>query len=230
MRDHRRCYRALQEAVTQCSPGEPQGNVARHLTTLAALLSGIVTSKRTPLPNIASHVPDGTTPESRVKRFARWVGNDTSTADGYFFPSAEVLLAHGALQTLGLVIDGSVGGRGGIALMLPVVYTGRALPLAWQVREGKTGHCPEARHLAVVEQVQALLPENASGVLLGDGACDGPGLQHTMANAGWSSVGRTGGHMTASWQGATFRLDTIGACLKPGTRVDFTEGLCTGKA
>jgi hypothetical protein len=91
------------------------------LTTLAALISGIVASKRTQLPHIAVKVPDGTQVESRVKRFARWVDNDTITEEVYFLPYAAVLLAHLALQRLVLVIDGSVVRRGGVALMLQVV-------------------------------------------------------------------------------------------------------------
>jgi hypothetical protein len=94
--------------------------MARHLTTLAALISGIVASKSTQLPKIATQVPDGNKPESRVKRFARWVGNDGINEEVYFFPYADVLLAHLALQTLVLVIDGSVVG-GCSALMIHVV-------------------------------------------------------------------------------------------------------------
>jgi hypothetical protein len=41
------------------------------LATLAALISGIVASKSTQLPKVAAKVPNGTKPESRVKRFAR---------------------------------------------------------------------------------------------------------------------------------------------------------------
>jgi hypothetical protein len=58
--------------------------MARHLTTLAALISGIVASQSTQRPNIATQVPDGTKPESRPKRFARWVGNDGISEEGYF--------------------------------------------------------------------------------------------------------------------------------------------------
>jgi hypothetical protein len=148
--------------------------------TLAAFISGIVASKSTQLPTVASHVPDGTKPESRVKRFARWVDNDTITEDVYFFPYAQVLLAPLALQTLVLVIDGSVVGRGCIALMLHVVYKGRALPLAWLVRQGKKGHFPEALHITLIEQVQRQIPAGAQVVLLGDGEFDGTTLQHTM--------------------------------------------------
>ena len=223
MSDNLRQYRAIREALRQAYPGEPQGRGARHLTTLAALISGIVASKSTQLPTIASQVPNGTKPESRVKRFARWLDNDTITEQGYFLPYADVLLTHLALQTLVLIMDGSVVGRGCVALMLHVVYKGRALPLVWHVRKGKKGHFPEALHIALVEQVQEWMPVGASVVLLGDGEFDGTGLQHTLAEAGWSYVCRTGCHMTASWQGETFRLDTLGTCLKPGRLVAFSE-------
>src|SRR4029450_5859635 len=131
MSDNLRRYRAIRDALRQWYPGQPTGTIARHLTPLAALISGIVGSKSPPLPQIAPQVPDGTKPESRVKRFARWVGNDTITEEVYFLPYAEVLLAHLSLQTLELVIDGSVVGRGCVALMISVVYKGRALPVAW---------------------------------------------------------------------------------------------------
>jgi hypothetical protein len=139
-----------------------------------------------------------------------------------------VLLAQLALQTLVLVIDGSVVGRGCVALMIHVVSKGRALPLAWLVRQGKKGHFPEAWHIALVKQVEELLPTGAHVVLLGDGEFDGTDLQHTLEDAGWSYVCRTGCHLTASWKGKTFRLDTLGACSKPGTLIElqavrFTE-------
>jgi hypothetical protein len=103
------------------------------------------------------------------------------------------LLARLALQRLVLVIDGSVVGRGGIALMIHVVYQGRALPLCWLVRQGKKGHFPEALHMTLVKQVQEVIPLGASVVLLGDGDFDGTGLQQVMEEAGWSYVCRTGG-------------------------------------
>ena len=141
MSDNLRQYRAIRAALTQGYPGELTGRMARHMATLAALISGIVASKSTQLPKVAAHVPTGAQPESRVKRFTRWLRNDQVTATGYFIPYAEVLLTHVALQTLVLVMDGSVVGRGGVALMIHVVYKGRALPLAWLVRQGKKGHC-----------------------------------------------------------------------------------------
>jgi hypothetical protein len=121
MSDNLRRYRAIRDALTQYYPGQPSGAVVRHLITLAALISGIVGSKSTQLPHIAAKVPNGTKPESRVKRFARWVDNAHILEEVYFLPYADVLLRHLALQTLVLVMDGSGVGRGCTALMIHVV-------------------------------------------------------------------------------------------------------------
>ena len=99
-------------------------------------------------------------------------------------PYTDRLLRQLALQTLVLVMDGSVVGRGCIALMIHVVYQGRALPLAWRVRQGPKGHCPEDLHIAVVELVSGLIPAGASVVLLGDGEFDGTRLQQVVQDAG----------------------------------------------
>src|SRR2546430_15751170 len=227
MSDNLRRYRAIRDALAQGYPTSFQGNVARHLHTLAALISGIVGSKSTQLPTIATKVPDGIKPESRVKRFARWLDNANILEEGYFLPYADLLLSHLALQTLVLVMDGSVVGRGCNALMIHVVYQGRALPLAWRVRQGPKGHFPEDLHIALVELVSGLIPEGAQVVLLGDGEFDGTRLQHTVQDAGWSYVCRTGCHRTTWWDGETFRLDTLGACSQPGTLVALSEAWFT---
>ena len=223
MSDNLRRYRAICHALKPAYPVAPQGNLARHLTTLAAPISGLVGSRSTQLPTIATQGPDGTTPESRVKRFARWLDNDHILEEVYFLPYAAILLHHLALETLVLVIDGRVVGHGCNALMLHVIDKGRALPLAWRVRQGPKGHFPEDLHIALVELISELIPEGTQGVVRGDGECDGTGLHQTVQDAGWSSGCRTGTPRTAWWDGETFRLDTLGACRKPGTLVALSE-------
>jgi len=230
MSDNLRRYRAIRAALTQGYPGQLTGTMARHLTTLAALISGIVGSKSTHLPQLAMKVPDGTQAESRVKRFARWARNDRIAEEVYFMPYAQGLLAHLALHTLVLIMDGSVVGRGCVALMMHVVYKGRALPVAWQVRKGKKGHFPEDLHIALVKQVQPLIPPGASVVLLGDGEFDGTTLQHTLQDAHWAYVVRTGSNVTVQWDGERFRCATVAACIKPGTLVALTDVHVTAAA
>src|SRR5262247_2739980 len=230
MSDNLRRYRAIRDALTQWYPGQPSGTVVRHLLTLAALISGIVSSQSPQLPHIAAHVPNGIKPESRVKRFARWVDNAHILEEVYFLPYAEVLLRHLALQTLVLVMDGSGVGRGCTALMIHVVYKGRALPLAWRVRQAPKGHFPEELPTAVGDLSNGLIPAGTPVVLLGDGEFDGSRLQQTLQQAGWSYACRTATSTVATWEGETFRLDALGACLKPGRLIALKEVYCTREA
>ena len=230
MSDNLRRYRAIREALTQCYPGQPSATVARHLITLAALISGIVGSKRTQLPHIAAKVPNGTKHESRVKRFARWCDNASILEEVYFLPYADVLLRHLALQTVVLVMDGSSVGRGCTALMIHVVYKGRALPLAWRVRQAPQGHFREDLHIALVTLLSEMIPTGAQGVVLGDGECDGRRLQPTLRLAGWSYACRTATSPVATWAGETFRLEALGAWLKPGRLIELPEVYYTREA
>src|SRR4030095_6672317 len=115
MSDNLRRYRAIGHALTQAYPTPPSGHFARHLQPLAAMMSGIGGCKSAQLPHIATKVPEGSKPESRVKRFARWLDNDRILEEMYFVPYAESLLTHLALETLVLVMDGSGVGRGCVA-------------------------------------------------------------------------------------------------------------------
>src|SRR5262249_33196752 len=219
--------RAIREALTQGYPSQPTGIVARHVTTLAALISGIVGSKRTQLPSVATHIPDRAKPESRAKRLTRWLDNNRIVEEVYFLPYVELLLTQLALETLVVVMDGSVVGRGCLALMLHVVYKGRALPLVWRVRQSPKGHCPEELHVALVELVSLMVPEGAKVVFLGDGEFDGTALQDTLNKLGWSYVCRTAMSTTATWEGEPLRLDALGACLQPGRLIELKEAYVT---
>jgi len=204
MSDNVRTYRAVRTALQQLYPTEPQGNLARYLNTLAGLVSGIVGSRRTNLPDIAKHAPDHTKRESRVKRFSRWVNNEDIEFETYFLPFAEAILACLAAWPLVLVMDGSVVGRGCVTLMLSVVYQRRALPIAWIVIRGRKGHFPEDTHLALVKQVQAWVPEGAQVIFLGDGEFDGTQLLATLNEWGWHYACRTAKNAVLSIAGAEF--------------------------
>ena len=154
MSNKQRRYRAVRQALDGLYPAVPTGNLARHLNTLAGLISGIVGSRRVNLPDLAGQVPDGTKKASREKRFQRFIKNEQVNDTIYFLPFARALLCSLAQHPLVLVIDGSDVGRGCVTLMVSVIYQKRALPVAWIVVEGGKGHFPEAAHVALVEQVR----------------------------------------------------------------------------
>lgn len=92
MSDNLKRYCAIHSALMQLYPSEPSGNLARHLSTLAALVCGIVGSKKVHLPALASKLPDGRKRESRIKRFTRFLQNKAVTPEAFFLPYAQALV------------------------------------------------------------------------------------------------------------------------------------------
>jgi len=170
---------------------EPKGYTAKQLNILAGLISGIVGSRRTNYPQIASKVPDHAKAESRVKRIARFINEVDEKQAVHIMPFAGLLLSNLAERTLVLVMDGSEVGRGCLALMLSVIYRGRALPIAWLVISAKKGHFSQERHVKLLSAVQELIPPDADVVFLGDGEFDGTKLQAKLADFGWKYACRT---------------------------------------
>jgi hypothetical protein len=192
MSDNRRVYRTIRQAIMQLYPGEPKGNTARMLTTLAALVSGIVLGKSCQLPTIARKAPDGAKADSRIKRYSRWIQNERIEYEAYYLPFVEALLYRlAAIRELVFIIDGSEVGQGCITLMISLLYGKRALPITWLVVKGRKGHLPEHVHLQLLGQLHDILPPDAQAIFLGDGEFDGIELQAALQTIGLQYVCRT---------------------------------------
>jgi hypothetical protein len=219
--DNRRRFRTVRDGLRNLYPAEPKGNAARHLNTLAGLISGIVGSKRVNLPAIAGKVPDGTKKESRVKRFSRWVTNDQVTIELYFLPFAQALVHSLAERTLLFVMDGSEVGRGCLTLMASVVYHKRALPVAWIVVKGSKGHFSDEVHVRLLSEVRALVPEGSDVIVAGDGEFDGLVLQAAVTGYGWHYVCRTALNTQVCSDGEWLALRDID--IWPGKRIGLPD-------
>jgi len=231
MNDNAKRYRAIRKALDKPYPTQPQGNLARQLNTLAALISGIIGSQRSNLPEIASKVPDGAKPESRVKRFSRWLQNENVKDEIHFIPFASELLAGliASMGTLVLAIDGSVVGRGCICLMISVVYKKRALPIAWLVVKGKKGHFAEEIHIELVKRVANIIPTGTSVVFVGDGEFDGISLLETIRNFGWEYVCRTGANIVYYTDGEKHKVGDLIDGMSPGESRVVEDAEFTGE-
>ncbi len=216
MSDNRRRYRTIRKELKRLYPFEPKGKLARHLNTLAGLISGIVGSNSTHLPKVAKKVPDNIKKKSRVKRFSRWVNNERIEFECYYLPFVEALvgLAH---RLLLLAIDGSEMGRGCLTLLVSVIYKKRTLPIAWIAVRGSKGHFPEEAHPRLVEQVCDLVPEGCDVIFLGDGEFAGTTLQATVTAYGWEYVCRTAKNAHIDQEDYQFPLHEVevqpGECL-----------------
>jgi hypothetical protein len=235
MNDNFRRHFAILNELRQGLGTMPGTHADHHVITLAALVSGLIGSKNAQLPAVAAKARwKCQKTASRERLFTRWLKRKNTTWEAYFLPFAKELIASLPSGPLFLVMDGSEVGRGCVALMLAVVYQGRALPLAWNVIAGKKGHFPEASHIALLEQAHALFGPEQQVIFLGDGEFDGIGLLETINKFGWKYVCRTAKNALLTFdKGETWTSPQQLADefpLKPGDGIKCKKVLFTAKA
>ena len=229
MSDNRRVHRTIRKAMKQLFPGEPRGNFARHLNTLAALVAGIVQGKSCQLPTIARHAPESAKAESRVKKYSRLLQNERVGYESYYLPFAQEILAKlASVRPLAFMIDGSDVGHNCITLMISLVYRKRSLPIVWLVVEGSKGHLPESLHLDLLEMLQLVLPEDFQAVFLGDGEFDGVELQAALQSLNWVYVCRTAKNVLLYEEGLPFSFSDL--LLQPGDCIGIPSVAFTAQA
>ena len=186
------------------------GHHERHVNTLVALICGLAGGQCAHLATIADHAPQGSADqESVLTRFRRWLKHDTPTLEGWFLPVAKALLANLADHPLLLAIDGSVVGRGCLAVMVSVISHGRALPLAWVVVKGQKGHFPQDTQCALITPIQARIPPAAEVTVLGDGEVDGTALPAVLRALHWHYVCRTAPNLLMTVDGRTLPIGSL---------------------
>jgi hypothetical protein len=192
MSDNRKVYRGIKKGLLQLYPKQLTGNQVRHLNTLTGMMTGIIQGKRCHFETMATKTPGSGKVSSRVKRFSRYTQNDRIDQETYFMPFIEELvfgLAHRG--TLVVAMDGSEVGRDCLALVISMIYKGRALPLAWLVVKGSKGHFPETAHIELLDRIKAIIPVETDVIFLGDGEFDGITLLAEIEAIGWHYACRT---------------------------------------
>ena len=210
MSDNARRFKTVLNSLKALHPMTPKGNAWRHLFTLAAMINGIIGSKSCQLPAIAAKVSDFSKLESRVKLFSRWLHNGKITYDTYFLPYAMALLQCLRHETLAIIFDASVVGRGCISVVACVVYKKRALPLCWITQTGNKGHLAESIHIQLALKLKTMIPKESMVVFLGDGEYDGANLIKTVYKNKWLFVSRTGKNRVLIENDESFSVRHIG--------------------
>lgn len=194
---------------------------------MTGMMTGIVQGKRCHFDTMTAKAPDQSQVSSRTKRFSRYTQNEGIERETYFMPFIEELVVGLARRgSLVVVTDGSEVGRDCLALVVSLVYKGRALPLAWTVVTGNKGHFSETAHVELLEQLKAIIPAQTDVVFLGDGEFDGLTLLAEIEAAGWHYVCRTANNRWLCEEGIWFQLKEL--ALEPGdyvclADVDFTQ-------
>ena len=182
--------------MIKCQSEAPKGNALRRLTVLSSMVSSLIRGGRASLQAIGTNMESETDLESRIKQAKRWLNSKWTDIDVHFIPYIRPIvhsLSHS--QELLLAIDGSTVGKDCMALMISILWRGRAIPICWLVRKAPKGHFPQHMHVALIQQLaelfQGMVPDKCRIILLGDGEFDGNDVQQSCKEFGWDYVFKT---------------------------------------
>ena len=204
------------------------GHKLSRLNVLSSLVSCILITGKSELRQMALGSAKRTQFASRVKQMKRWLLNEQVDYQTYYLPFVEPLLK--ALSVSGELvfsIDGSVVGKGCMALMFSVIYRGKAIPIVWKVYQAKKGHLPEQEHRELLNRLSKLVPQDCRIVIVGDGEFDGCDWQADILDQGWDYVLRTGKGVSIMEQENVFKLGWV--CVQPDQSLFFEEVYFTAK-
>jgi hypothetical protein len=189
MSDARRMNQAVTEYLKQALQGTVHDS---HIFALALMITGLIRSKSSNFEQLGSKSGAQAKLPSRVKQIHRFVKNQHLGYETHFMPFIQIVIASLGLAEFRLSIDSSQVGRGCMLLTIGLVYKQRVIPLIWMVYKGKKGHSSAEKQLALLEQLIALLPENASIILTGDAEFDGTEVVRWLsAHPNWDYALRT---------------------------------------
>jgi len=187
MSDSLRTYRAVKHRICQMLQDEPKKHHWR-ITNLSLMTTGVVRSRSVQQSQVAGEMPLRCQDRSLVQRQRRFLMNGGVDVKHFYAPFIRPFVQAHQEWMLPLIVDGSPAGRHCQMLMAACGYQGRALPLAWMVRQGQKGHFPTTWHLQVIRQAAEYIPERTPVVLLGDGEFGNVSLAQEALSRNWFYV------------------------------------------
>ena len=190
---------------------------------LAAFSLGVALAKHCSLARVAVVVPGAAEVASTTRRFERLLANERLEVRAARAALGAALVERGRGQTLWLALDETHQGRTATGarlgmLALRLIYRERAIPLAWACY--RPGQAPASFPTLIdglIDEVTAMLPPDASVVLLTDRGLSWPTLLDRCRRVGWSFLCRVQGQTRI--RTADGRVCPIGDLApRPGTR------------
>ncbi len=178
-----RLYTALVHAL-QC---HDQWLDARHLKTLAWMVSGLIQAEKISLEAWALRVQSRATQlASTVRRFRRFLDNERIAVDALYGPLLSQALLKGVPPTLYVALDTSLLWNSYCLVRLSLIYRGRAVPLVWTVlAHGSVSVSFETYQELLDQAAHWLFPFPCKVVLLADRGFADTELMEYLDELGW---------------------------------------------
>ena len=158
----------------------------RHLKTLAWMMVGLIHSGSISLcawtPFVISRAQYS---QSTVRRFRRWLDNDTIEVHALYGPLMQQGLVGWINKTLYVALDTSMLWDTYCMVRLSVIYRGRAVPLVWMVIEHGSATVAYEVYEALLDRAATLMPFACRVVLLADRGFADTKLMRHLQQMGW---------------------------------------------
>ena len=158
----------------------------RHLKTLAWMMVGLIHSGSISLgawtPFVISRAQYS---QSTVRRFRRWLDNDTIEVHALYGPLIQQALVGWINTTLYVALDTSMLWDTYCMVRLSVIYRGRAVPLVWMVMEHGSATVAYEVYKALLDRAATLMPFACRVVLLADRGFADTKLMRHLKQMGW---------------------------------------------
>lgn len=197
MSNNLRLYHTVLKQLCQWLPNE---RITR-LRNLALMTTGMYMSGSVQMPLVVRKWPQRGKVPSLVNRLSRFLRNEKLSVQNYYRPVAQHLVGLFAGQTIRLIIDCTKVGFNHQVMVVAIAYRKRALPLAWSVHPWGKGTVASEEQIALLVQVQSLLPPESEVWLTGDSGFQFVPLLRWLRTQGWHFVIRQSGNNLVSWSG-----------------------------
>ena len=182
----------------------------RHMKTLAWMVTGLLLSEKISLtawvPPVHSRAQYA---QSTVRRFRRWLDNDSIHVLELYGPLIQEALATWGDQRLRLALDTSLLWGRYCIVRISVIYRGRAVPLVWTVLQHGSSSVAYQTYAYLLDEAAHLVPAQCEVVFLADrGFADTQLMQH-LRRLGWHWRIRIKGSFQVYYQGASHKLQEV---------------------
>lgn len=199
------------------------------MINLSLLVSAIPKAKDLTQSALAAEMPLPAQETSLVQRQRRWTKNEHINERDYYRPIIQPFLQALSQSTIPLILDTTDVGLACHLLAVAVGYQRRALPVVWQAGPGSRGHTDGHTQVGLLNYTAALLSDQASVIVLGDGEFGHVQLLTWLhARSSWTYCLRVASDTYIWYENEWRRLDSFQ--LQPGETIWLEQVYLTRQA
>jgi hypothetical protein len=157
----------------------------RNLVTFAWAIVGLLLSEQVHLSQWLLFRPSESKAASKERQLSRWLHNYKIQPATIYRNLVVAALMHWREQRVELALDSSLLWERFVVVRVSLIYRGRAVPLAWLVREQASASVSFANYASLLPEVMRLLPAGCNVVLLADRGFADTRLMQLVLDQGW---------------------------------------------